>query len=467
VVRSIHLVGICGTGMGSFAGLLKAAGHQVRGSDDNVYPPMSDKLAAWGIEVKKGYKPENLDPAPDLVVIGNVIKKTNPEAQAVVERNLPYTSFPKALGEMFLERAHSVVIAGTHGKTTTTSLVAWLLTSAGRDPGMLVGGVPLNFDEGFRFGRGAHFVVEGDEYDTAYFDKVPKFLHYKPKTLIVTSLEYDHADIYPNVEAIEREFEKVIALVPPDGLVLGCVSQLRVPPRLSAANCAVETYTARPNQKATWHAEDVELGPEGAKFDLFRERIKVGSFRFPMSGLYNVENAVAAIAFATSAGLSVAEIREGLESFKGVARRQTVRAEVGGVRVIDDFAHHPTAVKETLEGLRSRFPKGRIFAIFEPRSATSSRAYFQKEYAEAFDAADEVIIAGVGRPEIPAHERLDIQRLASDITARGHRARSIAEVDEIVRVLASEAKEGDSLVFMSNGGFGGIYGKIEAALRGR
>ncbi|MCC7381410.1 MAG: UDP-N-acetylmuramate:L-alanyl-gamma-D-glutamyl-meso-diaminopimelate ligase [Deltaproteobacteria bacterium] len=466
-MRTIHLVGIAGTGMGSFAGLLRRAGYEVRGSDENVYPPMSDKLAAWGIDVRTPYRPENLDPAPDLVIIGNVIRRTNPEAQAVVERGLTYTSFPKALGDLFLSKQHSVVVAGTHGKTTTTSLIAWLLTSAGRDPSLLVGGVPANFNEGFRLGQGAHFVVEGDEYDTAYFDKVPKFLHYHPRTLLVTSLEFDHADIYPNVEAIEREFEKVIALVPHDGLIIACASQPRVPPRLAAAKAPCVTYSARTGVDATWRAEEIELSPEGARFTVRRGREIIGRFFFPMSGLYNIENALGATAFATSAGLTADEIAEGFASFRGVARRQTVRFEVDGVRVIDDFAHHPTAVKETLEGLRARYPQGRLWAIFEPRSATSSRSFFQREYAEAFDAADEVIIAGVGRPEIPAAERLDIERLAADITARGPRGTCIAQVDDIVARLAREARPSDTLVLMSNGGFGGIYGKLEGALRAR
>jgi UDP-N-acetylmuramate: L-alanyl-gamma-D-glutamyl-meso-diaminopimelate ligase len=466
-VRSVHLLGICGTGMGSFAGLLKAAGHQVRGSDDNVYPPMSDKLAAWGIEVRRGYKPENLDPAPDLVVVGNVIKKTNPEAEALIQRGLPYTSFPKALGELFLEGRHSVVVAGTHGKTTTTSLTAWLLTSGGRDPGLLVGGVPENFGEGFRLGKSEYFVVEGDEYDTAYFDKVPKFLHYRPRSLILTSLEYDHADIYPDVEAIEREFDKLVDLVPKDGRIFACASAPRVMARTHRAVAGVETYTARAGFPANWHVRDLEMGPDGSRFSVFRDRISIGRFILPLTGVHNVENAVAAIAFGSSVGLSVAELRQGLESFRGVARRQTLRAEIDGVRVVDDFAHHPTAVLETLQAVRARFPGGKLFAIFEPRSATSSRAYFQDLYAAAFDAADEVVIAGVGRKEIPSAEKLDVERLARDIAARGRPAWSIESIDDIVAALVTRAKTGDTLLFMSNGGFGGIYQKIEDALRKR
>ncbi len=460
-------MGICGTGMGSFAGLLKRAGYTVRGSDANVYPPMSDKLAAWGIEVREGYRAKNLDPAPDLVVVGNVIRRTNPEAEAVVARGLEYTSFPKALGDLFLADKHSVVVSGTHGKTTTTSLIAWLLTSAGRDPGMLVGGVPANFDEGFRLGGGEHFVVEGDEYDTAYFDKVPKFLHYKPRTLIITSLEFDHADIYDDVEAIEREFEKVVALVPAEGKIYVCAAAPRAVAQTRRAKCDVETYSARDDVDAQWTARDVEFSPDGASFALFSGRVRLGRFEIGLAGRHNVENAVVAIAFALSAGMSVTEIREGLAAFGGVARRQTVRAVIDGVRIIDDFAHHPTAVAETVEAVRLRYPEGRLFAIFEPRTATSSRKFFQDAYGRAFSSATETIIAAVGRKELDASEKLDTGALVEAIRAHGQSARHIEDVDAIVAALVAEAEPNDTLLFMSNGGFGGIYTKIEEALRNR
>ncbi len=466
-VSTIHLVGICGTGMGTFAGLLRAAGHAVRGSDENVYPPMSDKLAAWGIEVRSGYRAENLDPAPDLVVIGNVIRRTNPEAEAVMARGLEYTSFPKALGELFLQHRHSVVVSGTHGKTTTTALTAWLLTSAGRDPGMLVGGVPENFGEGFRLGAGPHFVVEGDEYDTAYWDKVPKFVHYFPKTLIVTSIEFDHADIYPDVETIEAQFDRVVGLVPADGRVIGCAHDPRVRARLERSPAPVETYSARPGVDADWRAEAIEQGPEGSRFTVRHGATELGRFHLPLTGLHNVENALAAIAVGVGAGLDAAELAAGLSTFRGVARRQTVRAVVDGVRIVDDFGHHPTAVRETIAAVRARHPEGRLWAIFEPRSATSSRNYFQDAYAAAFDAADEVVIAAVGRKEIAASERLDVDRLAAAVGARGPRARAIPEIDAIVEAVAAEARSGDTLLFLSNGAFGGIYGRVEAALAAR
>jgi UDP-N-acetylmuramate: L-alanyl-gamma-D-glutamyl-meso-diaminopimelate ligase len=448
--------------MGNFAGLLKASGYEVRGSDENVYPPMSTKLQSWGIEIRKGYRPEHLEPLTDLYIVGNVIRRTNPEAQSIVKRDLKYTSFPKALGELFLEKRHSVVVAGTHGKTTTSSLVAWLLTSAGRDPGMLIGGVPGNFDEGFREGTGEHFVVEGDEYDTAYFDKVPKFVHYHPKSLFLTSLEFDHADIYDCVETIEAEFDKVVALVPSSGHIYACASAPRVMARVRQTIATVISYTARDDTEADWCARAVTNHADGARFDLVHQGQNLGTFEYTMSGAHNVENAVAAIAFCSNQGLSFEEIKTGLKSFRGVQRRQTVRAIVDGIRIIDDFAHHPTAVKETVAAIRQRYCEGRLFAIFEPRSATSSRAYFQDDYAAAFKQADQVIIAAVGKQNIPDEEKLDTAKLAAQVGGR-----QIADIDDIVSVLSAEAQNGDTLLFMSNGAFGGIYEKVEKALRQR
>lgn len=450
--------------MGTFAGLLQAAGYEVRGSDTKLYPPMSDKLAAWGIPVMEGYRPENLDPAPDLVIIGNVIRRENPEAQAVIERGLRYASFPAALSELFLSERHPIVVSGTHGKTTTTSLLAWLLIYANRDPGLLVGGVPENLGEGFRVGEGPYFVVEGDEYDTAFFDKQPKFLHYQPKSLILSSLEFDHADIYDNVEAIEAEFRKLVALVPPDGHIVACAGAPRVLALLGETRAQVDTYTADENTRAIWQAREITFSPEGSDFSLFRQHVRVGRFHLPLPGKHNVENAVAAMVIAMRFGLSVTELQAGLLSFKGVSRRQTVIATPGGVRIIDDFAHHPTAVRATVEAVRACYPEGRLFAIFEPRSATSSRRYFQEDYPAAFDAADHVVIAAVGRKELPESERLDAAKLAEAICARGGSGAYVPEVDGIVDWLRHRVEAKDSLLFMSNGGFGGIHKKMAAAL---
>ena len=461
-MKSVHLLGICGTGMGNFAGLLKASGYQVRGSDENVYPPMSTKLASWGIEVLSGYSAENTEPVAELYVVGNVIRRTNVEAQEVLQKSLPYTSFPKALGDLFLSKSHSVVVAGTHGKTTTSSLVAWLLMSAGRDPSLLIGGVPGNFNEGFRVGHGSHFVVEGDEYDTAFFDKVPKFVHYHPKSLFLTSLEFDHADIYESVEHIEDAFDRVVALVPRDGHIYACASAPRVMKRVESCQADVVTYTAQDNVSAQWKAENIRNNESGSTFTITHNEKHIGDFEYTMSGRHNVENAVAAIAFCVEQGLEIEEIRHGLRHFEGVQRRQTVRAVVDNVRIIDDFAHHPTAVRETVHAIREKYAHGRLFAIFEPRSATSSRAYFQAEYAKAFDSADRVVIAAVGKQNIPDDEKLDTEQLAKDTGGKNFQS-----VDEIVTYLCQNAEPGDTLLFMSNGGFGGIYEKIESALKER
>jgi UDP-N-acetylmuramate: L-alanyl-gamma-D-glutamyl-meso-diaminopimelate ligase len=453
------MVGVCGTGMGSFAGLLQAAGHQVRGSDQAAYPPMSDKLAACGIEVRSPYRPENLDPAPDLVIIGNAIRRSNPEAEAVLQRGLAHSSFPAALSEMFLQRRHSVVVAGTHGKTTTTSMIAHLLVHGGLDPSFLVGGVPHNFGEGFRWGGGPHFVIEGDEYDTAFFDKGPKFLHYRPRTLVLTSLEYDHADIYPDLASIVARFDQLVALVPEDGLILAADAAADLP--LSRARAPVVRYGRTEGSDVGARATELEFGVSRTAFAVEGQR-----FEMEMAGAFNVDNAVAALRVGRACGLSLPVLADGLASFAGVARRQTVRADVDGIRIVDDFAHHPTAVRLTLEGLRPRVD-GRLFAIFEPRTATSARRVFQDAFATSFDAADEVVVAGVGRPELDEAERLDVRRLARDIVERGTPARSIEAVDDIVAYLTRSARAGDALVFMSNGGFGGVWSRMEAALKAR
>ena len=453
-MAKVHLIGVCGSGMGSFAGLLKDAGHEVRGSDQATFPPMSDKLREWGIEVRTPYAPSNLEPAPDLVIVGNAIRRENPEATAARVAELPQASFPEALARFFLKDRTSIVVAGTHGKTTTTSMIAHLLHATGRDPSFLIGGVPENFGVGFRHGEGPHFVVEGDEYDTAYFDKRPKFLHYQPELLVLTSLEFDHADIYPDLAAIEGRFAELVALVPENGLILAA-ADARLP--LENARAPVLRYGAGGDVAP----EAVALDEDGARF-----RFRGLEHRLSLGGAFNVDNATAALEIAARVGVPAGEAAAALAEFRGVARRQTVRALVDGVRIVDDFAHHPTAVRLTLEGLRSRFP-GRLVAVFEPRTATSARRIFQDEYARAFDAADEVVIAGVGRPELPEAERLDVVRLAAEIDGRGTPARSVAAVEQIVAQLAESARPGTTLAFMSNGGFGGIHERMEAALRAR
>lgn len=464
-VRRIHLVGVAGTGMGAFAGMLKAAGYQVTGSDENVYPPMSDMLGAWGIEVSTPYAAANLDRArPDLVIIGNVIRRVNPEATAVRERGIPQMSFPAAFGSLVAAGRHSIVVAGTHGKTTTAALLAHVLVEAGLDPTVLVGGVALNGNANFRLGRGPHVVVEGDEYDTAYFDKGPKFLHYRARTALLTSIEFDHADIYADLAQVEAAFARFCASPPGDGWLgvsasyPGAVAIAR-----RHARAAVHTYGTAPD--AACRATDVAFDGRGARFRM--EGI-AGDVRLPMSGRHNVENAVGVIAAARALGVPDERVVAALASFRGVRRRQEDRGEVSGVLVIDDFAHHPTAVRETVAGIRARYPGRRLWAVFEPRSNTSRRNIHQAEYAVAFDGADRVVLR-VPEPhdKVPPGEQLDVGAIVQAVGSRGIGATALAAVPDMVELLAREARPGDVILVMSNGAFGGLVAALLESLERR
>jgi UDP-N-acetylmuramate: L-alanyl-gamma-D-glutamyl-meso-diaminopimelate ligase len=466
-VRRVHLIGVCGTGMGSFAGMLKAAGHEVTGSDENVYPPMSTQLERWGIEVMSGYRPENLDRArPDLVVVGNVVRAVNPEAEAMRARGLRHVSFPQALGERFIAPRHGVVVAGTHGKTTTSAMMGALLHHAGRDPSFLVGGVTRDFDSNFRLGAGPHFVVEGDEYDTAYFDKGPKFLHYRPRTAIFTSCELDHADIYRDEAHYESAFEKFVALLPADGFLAACARYASVRRIASASRARVESYgVGVPG--ADWEARELSLSPEGARFALVRRGERLADVLLPVGGAHNVENALGVAAAATALGLSPAEIAAGLGAFRGVKRRQEVRGVAGGVTVVDDFAHHPRAVKETLAAIRGRFPGARILAAFEPRSNTSRRNLHQADYASPVtwgDAEGIFLLRPAPTDRVPEAERLDVDAVVAALGGGGRRAAAFGDVDGLVAAIVAGARPGDVVVAMSNGAFGGVWGKLLGAL---
>jgi UDP-N-acetylmuramate: L-alanyl-gamma-D-glutamyl-meso-diaminopimelate ligase len=462
-IKRVHLIGVCGTGMGSFAGMLRASGHTVTGSDENVYPPMSTQLERWGIEVMSGYRPEHLDAArPDLVVVGNVVRAANPEAAAMRERGLPHVSFPQALGERFIGPRHGVVVAGTHGKTTTSAMMGALLHHAGRDPSFLVGGVTRDFDSNFRLGAGPHFVVEGDEYDTAYFDKGPKFLHYRPRTAIFTSCELDHADIYRDEAHYESAFERFVDLLPADGYLAACARYESVRRIAARSRSRVETYGVACDG-ADWEARGLVLAPEGARFQLVRRGERLADVLLPVGGAHNVENALGVAAAATALGLSPSEIAAGLASFLGVKRRQEVRGTAGGVTVIDDFAHHPRAVKETLAAVRGRFPRGRILAAFEPRSNTSRRNLHQAVYAarESWGPADRVfVLRPVPAASVPESERLDVDAVVAGLCAAGLPAQAFSDVDAMVPAIAAAATPGDVVVAMSNGAFGGIWGKL-------
>jgi UDP-N-acetylmuramate: L-alanyl-gamma-D-glutamyl-meso-diaminopimelate ligase len=466
-VRRIHLIGVAGTGMGSFAGMLKAAGYEVTGSDENVYPPMSTQLERWGIGVMTPYAAANLDRArPDLVVVGNVVRAVNPEAAAMRERGLPHVSFPAALGEVFIAPRHGVVVVGTHGKTTTSAMMGALLHHAGRDPSFLVGGVTRDFDSNYRLGKGPHFVVEGDEYDTAYFDKGPKFLHYRPRTAIFTSCELDHADIYRDEAHYESAFEKFVDLLPADGFLAACSSYESVLRLARRSRAPVETY-AVDRAGADWEARGLSLAADGARFALVRRGRALADVHLPVGGAHNVENALGVAAAATALGLSPAEIAAGLAAFRGVKRRQEVRGVAGGVTVVDDFAHHPRAVEKTLAAIQGTYPGARLLAAFEPRSNTSRRNLHQREYASGATwaaAAEVFLLRPAPTDRVPESERLDLDAVTRDLGAAAKPARSFATVDEMVPAIAAAARPGDVVVAMSNGAFGGIWGKLLEAL---
>jgi UDP-N-acetylmuramate: L-alanyl-gamma-D-glutamyl-meso-diaminopimelate ligase len=467
-VRRIHLVGVAGTGMGAFAGMLKAAGYVVSGSDENVYPPMSDMLREWGIEVFTPYAPENIDRAhPDLVVIGNVIRRVNPEATAVRERGLPQMSFPAAFGSLVLAGKHSVVVVGTHGKTTASALMAHVLVEAGLDPSFLVGGVTLNYGGNFRLGQGPHVVVEGDEYDTAYFDKGPKFLHYRAKTAILTSVEFDHADIYRDPEHYESAFRRFGQTLPADGVIAVSGSYPRAVALIrETTNATVITYAV--NGKADFRADGEHFDADGAHFTIRGLKHKETDVLLPMSGYHNIENATGVFAAARSIGLSREVIAKAFRTFRGVKRRQEPRGEIGGIMVLDDFAHHPTAVRETIEGIRQRYPERRLWAVFEPRSNTSRRNIHQAEYVTALAGADLVTIR---EPEphdqVPADQQLDVGRIVQELNAQGVIADADPGVETLIERVSTNARPNDLLLVMSNGSFGGFIPSVIERLKAR
>jgi UDP-N-acetylmuramate: L-alanyl-gamma-D-glutamyl-meso-diaminopimelate ligase len=470
--KRIHIIAICGTGMAALAGLLKKAGQVVTGSDTQIYPPMSTLLQEAGIPCKIGYDPAHIEPNTDLVIIGNAVGKTNPEVVATLERGLPVLSMPEALGEFFLKGKQSLVVAGTHGKTTTSSLLAWVLTSAGFDPGMMIGGWVKNFNSNHRLGKGDFFVVEGDEYDTAFFDKGPKFLHYQPRHAILTSIEFDHGDIYPDLAAIKQAFRKFVALLPAEGLLVTAAGDPVVKEVVKEAACRVETYgidkeadSLGDGAATSWQADQIQMTGDLLAFDVFYHRKKLGTIRSPLVGRHNLKNSLAVIALAHRIGVPWEKIVEGVLTFQGVKRRQEVVGEVRDILIIDDFAHHPTAIAETLAALRLRYPSRRLWAVFEPRSATSRRNVFQKEFVASFHAADRIILADLFAPEkIPAEHRLNPEQIVSDLVALGKEALFLSTPDQIVSELVKHLQSGDVVCVMSSGGFGGIHQKLISRL---
>ncbi len=462
----VHFIGICGTAMATVAAMLRHSGFEVGGSDQDVYPPMSDFLAGEGIVAMSGYRAEHITADLDLVVVGNAISRGNPELEEVLDRKMRYCSLPEVIRDRFLWDVRSIVIAGTHGKTTTTSLTGWLLTSGGLDPTVLVGGIARNFGahgSSYRIGHGRDFVIEGDEYDSAFFDKTAKFLKYVPDIAVINNVEFDHADIYADFAAVALAFRRLVNLVPRRGLLLIGADSEGARSLEGAAVSRMETFGL--GDGFGWQAHDLEPSGPLTRFRVKRGGSPFGAFEVPLVGAHNVRNALAAIAVATEAGVSVDRITSGLRAFAGVKRRLEVVGAVDGVTIYDDFAHHPTAVAETLAGLRASHPSARIWAVFEPRSASSCRRVFQDQFAGALAGADEVLVAPVFRSKLPESERLSVPELVGDLRERRRSAREVESIDDIIGAIVREHRPGDLVVIMSNGGFGGIHQKLLRTLR--
>ena len=459
-----HLIGICGTAMASLAGMLQARGHRVTGSDQNVYPPMSTHLESLGIEILSGYRAENADIGADVTVVGNAISRGNPELEEVLNRKLLYRSQAEIVKEEFIRGRRSLVVAGTHGKTTTTSIAAWVCEVGGLDPSFLVGGIVQNFGQSFRVTDSDHFVIEGDEYDTAYFDKKPKFMHYLPEIAIVNNIEFDHADIYDDLEDIKWEFSRLMNLVPGNGRLICGIDSPVVRDVLADMDgklfTTVETFGL--SDDAKWQARYIDFTGEATRFTVYREGKAFGEFSTRLIGEFNVRNCLAVIIAADAWGISREKVQEAFDTFKSVKRRVEVRGTVGGVTVIDDFAHHPTAVEETLKALRMKYEGKRLIAVFEPRTWSSRLAVFQEPYAKAFVYADYVIIAGVYNTSKASElgKVLDVDELVADIAMQGKPVMSFPDADTIIDHLAPELGDGDVVAIMSNGGFGGIHDKL-------
>lgn len=440
--------------MGAVAAALRERGFTVTGSDDNIYPPMSTFLESKGIALHQGYRAENIPAEAEIIVIGNAMVRGNPEVEAVLNRKLYYASLPEVLKQFFLRGRHNLVVTGTHGKTTTTALLAWIMTAAKLDPGYVIGGIPKNLGQGARFNDSKYFVIEGDEYDTAFFDKRSKFVHYLPELLIVNNIEFDHADIFPDLEAIKLSFRRLLNIVPQNGMVLlngddpNCVEVAR--------DCLAQILQIGFSPNCGQQIRDVAYSSGGSRFTLGDDEFEV-----PLVGEFNVRNAAMAISASRFYGISLEEIRQALARFEGIARRQEVRGEARGVKVIDDFGHHPTAIRETLRALRQRYPGCRLWAVFEPRSNTTRRAVFQQELPDALKLADGVFISQIARLEqIPASDRLDPVAVVNAITESGRPAFYEPDVAHILERLVPLLKAPDVVVVFSNGGFDGIHGKL-------
>jgi len=462
-VKKVYLLGIGGVGMGNLAGMLKESGKVVSGSDRQIYSPMKEYLEGIGVDLKIGFKPENLKEKPDLVIVGNVITRDNPEAQEMLRQNIPFVSMPEAIREFFLKDRKVIVIAGTHGKTTTTALLGWLLYSSGRSPGVLLGGVSKNFNSGFFLGGGEYFVIEGDEYDTAFFDKGPKFLHYHPRILVLTTIEFDHGDIYRDLDAVKGSFRRLVQTLPPDGFIVYGSYSDNVRDVINSS--FIPSVSA--GEQGFWDYREVVFKDNYTEFTVIKDKKIFGRFKWKMWGLHNIRNALLAMAVAEYAGLQPEEIARGLLTFEGVKRRQEIIGEFNGVLLIDDFAHHPTEVRETISAVKKRYPDRRIWAVFEPRSNTSRRRFFQDLYPGAFMEADCIIISDVfNKNAIEDGFRLAPEKIVEELQKRGKKAEFIASPEGIVKFLKDNTDNGDVVLVMSNGSFGGLIEMLKQTLSG-
>ncbi len=458
-VQSIHLIAVCGTGMGALACMLKDLGYEITGSDQKVYPPMSEFLKRKGISLFSGYSSANIAHRPDLVIVGNAVSKDNPEVQALETQQLPFCSMPQAINHFIAAGKKPIVITGTHGKTTTASLMAWILQTAGLDPTFFIGGILKNFDSNYRLGQGEYIVLEGDEYDTAFFDKGAKFLHYHPYAAVLTSIEFDHADIFNDIQHIKRTFDRFLDGMAAQRLLMALDADAHIDELIRHRNCYTQRYGFNPH--SDWSIGEVFLEPPWTRFEVFKAQQLMGVFRSHMIGKHNLSNALADIAIADSLGIPASIISQALESFQGIKRRQEVRGQKRGVTVIDDFAHHPTAVAATIKAVKPFYPDGRLIAVFEPRTNTSMRDVFQSVYVRSFAAADLICVRHPPMLEkIPPDQRFSSRQLVADLQQSGKTAHYFVDTDGIIDFLQKTARSGDVVLIMSNGGFDNIHHRL-------
>jgi UDP-N-acetylmuramate: L-alanyl-gamma-D-glutamyl-meso-diaminopimelate ligase len=462
-VKSIHMIAICGTGMGALASMLKDLGFEVTGSDQKVYPPMSEFLSSKDIKITEGFSKNNVAYGPDLVIVGNAVSKDNPEVVGMNQMGLEFCSMPQAVNRFIASGKKPLVITGTHGKTTTSSILAWILYEAGMDPTFMIGGILKNFESNYRLGSGEHMVIEGDEYDTAFFDKGPKFLHYDPTIAILTGVEFDHADIFRDIQHVKQAFDAFISGISPQNTLIAFDDDKNVSDLVHGKSCQLVKYGRHAD--SVWRLGSVSIQQPWTLFEVLKHGKVFGNFKTRLVGEHNLLNALSAVAVADTLTIPMETIAKAFESFEGVKRRQEIRGKKSGITVMDDFAHHPTAVRETLRAVRPFYPNGRLIAVFEPRTNSSMRNIFQNIYPLSFDSADIICIRQPSLlDKIPPNERFSSQQLVNDLNCQGKDAHYFPNTDEIIDFLIAEARSGDLVLVMSNGGFDNIHERLLKSL---